>query len=239
MCNQTYAEYIFMGRILILAALFFAFCQPVATAASPELAVDRPVFDFGTIPQGKKVEHAFILRNKGNAPLTIKNTRTSCGCTVANVSASVVQPSKSTEIRASFDSGNFFGNVTKTIAVESNDPKTPVYTLTLKGTVVEEIAVTPRQVNLGTLRAGTGKEFAVTIENKGNKQFHVTEVKSSLPQAVVTVAKNTINPGNTGTILINVTPRNEDRMLSGYLTIKTNSPSKPLITIPVFGSVIK
>jgi hypothetical protein len=228
-----------MGRIIALTTLILTACLGTLAAASPEVAVDRPVFDFGTIPQGKKVEHTFILKNKGSTSLTIKNTRTSCGCTVASVSSSVIQPGKSAEIKASFDSSNFFGNITKTISVETNDPKNTVYTLTLKGTVVEEIVVTPRQVNLGTLRVGIAKEMAISIENRGSKQIQLTEVKSSLSQVVVKTAKNVVNPGSTGTIMLNATPRNEDRMLSGYLTIKTNSPNKPLITIPVFGSVAK
>ncbi len=229
-----------MGRILALATLVIInFSLVVVAAASPELVVDKPVFDFGAIPQGKKVEHAFILKNRGNTPLTIKNTRTSCGCTVANVTSSVIEPGKSTEIKASFDSSNFFGNIAKTISVETNDPKNSVYTLTLKGTVVEEIVVSPRQVNLGTIRIGTGKEVTITIENKGGKKLQLTDVKSSLSQVAVKITRNAVNPGSTGSIMVTATPRNEDRMLSGYLTIKTSSPNKPLITIPVFGSVVK
>lgn len=228
-----------MGRILTLTVLILTFSMTAAAATSPELAIDRPVFDFGTIPQGKKVEHAFILYNRGGAPLTIRNTRTSCGCTVANVSSSIIQPGKSAEIKAAFDSSNFFGNVAKTVSVDTNDPKSPVLTLTLKGTVVEEIVVAPRQVNLGTLRIGTEKEVSITIENRGSKKLQLTDVKSSLSQVEVSVARNVINPGSTGTILVNATPRDTDRVLSGYLTIKTNSQNKPLITIPVFGSVVK
>ncbi len=228
-----------MGRILLLTNLILTLSMAAMAATVPEIAVEKPVFEFGTIAQGEKVEHTFVLKNRGSAPLTIKNTRTSCGCTVANASSSVIQQGKSTTIKASFDSSNFFGNVTKTISVETNDPKTPVFILTLKGTVVEEIVVAPRQVNLGTLKTGTGKEVTITVENKGSKQLKLIDVKSSLPQVAVRIARSLINPGNTGTILVTATARNEDRMLSGYLTIKTNSSSKPVITLPVFGSVVK
>lgn len=228
-----------MGRILAITALILTFSISAIAATAPELVVEKPVFEFGTIPQGEKVEHAFVLKNKGSAPLTIKNTRTSCGCTVANASSSVIQPGKNTVIKASFDSSNFFGNVAKTISVETNDPKTPVFVLTLKGTIVEEITTSPRQVNLGTLKTGASKEVTIIIENKGNKQLKLTDVKSSLPQTTVRVARSVINPGGTGIISVIATARNDDRMLSGYLTIKTSSPSKPLITIPVFGSVVK
>lgn len=228
-----------MGRILALTTLLLTLSLAAIAASAPELVVDRPVFEFGTITQGEKVDHSFVLKNRGSAPLTIKNTKTSCGCTVASVSSSVIPPGKNTAIKASFDSNNFFGPVTKTISVETNDPKNPVFVLTLRGTVVEEIVVAPRQVNLGTLKTGTVKEVFITIENKGSTQLKLTDVKSSLPQVTIRVARNVVNPGNAGTIIVNATTRDEDRMLSGYLTIKTNNPTKPLITIPVFGSVVK
>lgn len=37
--------------------------------------------DFGTLKKGNPVEHIFTFKNISDAPITVDNVRTSCGCT--------------------------------------------------------------------------------------------------------------------------------------------------------------
>lgn len=211
----------------------------LSALAAPVLHVDRPVLDFGAIPQGKKISHTFTLTNKGDAPLTITRTRSSCGCTVANVSSKTIAPGKSTELKITFDSANFGGKVTKTITVESNDPAAPATTLTIKGTINEELVVTPRQVNLGQTKAGTSKELSVTLENLGDRTVRILSVTTPMPQVKTTLKKQTLKPNEKTQLSLTVSPRPEDRFLSGFIVIATDIPGKPEITVPLYGSVAK
>jgi hypothetical protein len=206
--------------------------------AAPEISVDRPAYDFGSISQGEKVEHVFIIRNKGNTPLSIKSVRPSCGCTAITASASVIAPGKSGEIKTSFNSANYSGAVQKTVTVDSNDPRRPSSILTLKGTVIEEIQITPKQLNLGQVKVDVTKKTTVTVSNRGRKPLKLTAVKSTLPQIAATAEKKLLKPGESGTLLVSITPRKGDRLLSGYLSIMTDSPAKPEITVPVYGSPV-
>lgn len=225
-----------MKLSLIPAALIVSLAGAAAAIAAPEIAVDRPVYDFGSISQGKKVEHAFVIRNKGDAPLNIKSVRPSCGCTAVSTSSSLIAPGKSGEIKASFDSTTYSGSVQKTVSVDTNDPKVPTYVLSLKGTILEEIRIEPRQLNLGAVKVDTTKSAGITITNKGSRPMKLTGVKSSLPQIAAVVEKKALKPGESGTILVSATPRKGDRLLSGYLSILTDSPSKPEIRVPFYGS---
>jgi Protein of unknown function (DUF1573) len=211
---------------------------PTGAIAAPEISVDRPVYDFGSISQGKKVEHVFIIRNKGNTPLNIKSVRPSCGCTAITSSASVIAPGKSGEIKTSFNSANYSGAVNKTVTVDSNDPKVPSSILNLKGTVIEEIQITPKQLNLGQVKIDATKKATVTVSNRGSKPLKLTAVKSTLPQIAPAAEKKLIKPGESVPILISVTPRKGDRLLSGYISILTDNPAKPEITVPVYGSPV-
>lgn len=40
--------------------------------AGPKISSDEPLFDFGEVKQGEKVEHVFQIRNTGTADLVIK-----------------------------------------------------------------------------------------------------------------------------------------------------------------------
>lgn len=217
---------IISGIILLTESVF----------AAPVIRVEHPVHNFGTITQGNKIDHTFIIRNSGDSPLKIVNIRPACGCTAANATVPLVSPGKSSEVKVTFNSANFFGTVTKTIAVETNDPSKPVYTLTLTGTVSEEVAVTPKQLNLGQIKAGTTKSVPITLENRGAKTIRLVSVKTPMPQAVIRTGKTLLKPGESTTITVNITPRAEDKMLSGYLSIVTDNPTKPEIMVPVYGS---
>uniref|UniRef100_A0A831XMK3 DUF1573 domain-containing protein n=1 Tax=Geobacter metallireducens TaxID=28232 RepID=A0A831XMK3_GEOME len=221
------------------AAAVLTLVSSLSALAAPVLQVDRPVFDFGAISQGKKISHVFTLTNKGDAPLTITRTRSSCGCTVANVSSKTIAPGKSTELKTTFDSANFGGKVTKTITVESNDPAAPVTTLTIKGIINEELAVTPRQVNLGQTKAGTSKELSVTLENLGERTVRILSVTTPMPQVKTTLKKQALKPNEKTQLSLTVSPRPEDRFLSGFIIIATDIPGKPEITVPLYGSVAK
>lgn len=227
-----------MKSTIIPAALVFL-AQAAAALAAPQIAADRPVYDFGSVSQGTKVEHTFIIRNRGNAPLTIKGVRPSCGCTAVATSATLIAPGKAGEIKTSFNSANYAGAVTKTVSVESNDPKTPSTILTLRGSVVEEVQLAPRQLNLGLLRVGTTQKADISVTNRGKKPLRLTSIKSTMPQVIVAAEKKLLKPGESGTLRVTVTPRRGDRLLSGYISISTNNPTKPEISIPVYGSPAK
>lgn len=220
-----------------LSGIFILFASTAMGA--PIASVDSPVFDFGTISQGKRVDHVFTLRNKGDAVLTIGQVSTSCGCTVADVSMRSVAPGKNSEIRVSFNSANFTGSINKSVSIQTNDPKTPTYTLIMKGKVFEEINVSPKQLNLGEIKIGTRKDVTVTVQNSGKQPVTLNSVKSTMPQVLVKSRKTTVKAGSKAVINISVTPRKDDRFLGGYITINTNSPEKPEIVIPVYASATR
>jgi hypothetical protein len=73
------------------------------------LAVGRPVlagdkrFDFGTVPfvgDPVRLEHTFVLRNRGRRPVEIRDIRTTCGCAAAEPSLRVLEPGATVEVAA-------------------------------------------------------------------------------------------------------------------------------------------
>lgn len=222
---------------LALAGTGIIFWATLAMAA-PVISIDQPSFSFGSIPHGKTVEHVFTIRNKGTDPLVIKNVRPSCGCTAVSKSSSVIDPGKTGEIRSSFNSSNFNGAIQKTIAVDTNDPKNPISTLTLKGTIHQEIQIDPKQISLGQIKLNETVRASLLITNKGSKVLKITSVTSSIPKLVVETAKKDLNPGESYRISIAVHVAKGDRLLSGYLAIHTDNPARSEILVPVYGTPV-
>jgi hypothetical protein len=65
------------------AGLTVLLLQPVLFAAEPKLPCDTPNFDFGYATQTQNVRHAFLLRNTGDAPVSIERVHNTCGCTTS------------------------------------------------------------------------------------------------------------------------------------------------------------
>lgn len=92
-------------------------------------SVDK--FDFGDVKQGPVLEGTFEFKNTGQQVLVIKNIAPSCGCTgVVSDEKKEFQPGETGKVKFTFNTEGRTGVNSKTINVESNDPKTPSKTLT-------------------------------------------------------------------------------------------------------------
>jgi len=226
----------------ILCAVLLSNLLLAATAfAAAELSVTEPTFNFGTVAQGKKVPHNFVVKNTGDVPLQIKEVTVSCGCTAAKPSSSQIAPGKSAEIQVVFDSTNFTGKIHKTVTVISNAGRAPQYTFNIEGTIVEALQFAPRQLSLGALKPGAGKQTTVSITNRESSSVKLVSVglTSNTLQVKSAMKKSELKPGETGTIDLTFTPRGDAKIMSGYLHIITDSSQRKEITIPVYASVAK
>ena len=226
-----------LSALALLTNLFLA----AAAFAAPELTVAEGNYNFGTIPQGKKVEHNFVIRNSGDAPLQIKEVKVSCGCTAAKPSSSLIAPGKSAEIQVVFDSSAFSGKVQKSVFLVTNAAKAPNFTLNLDGSIVEVLQVAPRQLSLGPVRPGVAKQTTVTVTNRaaGSVRLLSVSTTSNTLQIKSVIKKSELKSGETGSIDLTITPRADAKVLSGYLHIMTDSAQKKEIIIPVYASLAK
>ena len=83
-------------------------------------------YDFGRIPQyGGVVEAVFAVKNTGAKDLLIRDITTSCSCTTAEVSSSVIQAEKKAALTVRFDPDFHeepLGVFKRTVFIQTNDP---------------------------------------------------------------------------------------------------------------------
>jgi hypothetical protein len=82
--------------------------------------LDSTERDYGTIPEGQKLEVAYRFLNSGDKPLIIARVQPSCGCTVAEQPEEPILPGKEGVIKASFNSEGRVGINNKIIYVIAN-----------------------------------------------------------------------------------------------------------------------
>jgi hypothetical protein len=82
--------------------------------------LDSTVKDFGTIPEGQKLEVNYRFMNSGNKPLIIARVQPSCGCTIADQPDQPILPGKEGVIKAAFNSEGRIGINHKKLYVYAN-----------------------------------------------------------------------------------------------------------------------
>lgn len=94
-------------------------------AAQPQIQVSEKFYDFGSVGPQDVVRHEFVIRNVGAAPLTISRAYTTCGCTTAEFSATLIPPGQVATVELVFDAG-FHDTAGQTVRrgliIENNDP---------------------------------------------------------------------------------------------------------------------
>ena len=94
----------------------------------PRIVLPEGTFDFGRIAPTAVVKYRFVVRNTGDAPLTISRAYTTCGCTTADFTARVIPPGKVALVTLIFDAGfhdTRGQQVRRGVVIENNDRRQP------------------------------------------------------------------------------------------------------------------
>jgi len=126
-----------------------------AALAAPRILVETAWRDFGTVPLGSALTHAFLLTNVGDASLVL-SLATECSCTEATFEKSTLGPGESGALVVNYLVTGV-GRERKSVVVRSNDPATPRLTLYVGATGSEHLvaptSLAPRIRVLVDLRA--------------------------------------------------------------------------------------
>ncbi|MCD6459306.1 DUF1573 domain-containing protein [bacterium] len=96
---------------LTVFVLLFLYCvnlysqdKKIRPADYPNLEISEQTWDFGTVTQGEQIRHSFILKNTGTQNLIIKKVKSTCGCTVTEITKKSLKPKESSKLFAVFKS---------------------------------------------------------------------------------------------------------------------------------------
>lgn len=105
---------------------------------APTIYFSETQHDFGKVNEGDKVNYTFNFANKGTSELTIKDIKTSCGCTAALLSQDNLAPGQEGTLKVELNTQNRSGKMSRTVTISSNDPKDPAKVLTIYADVVKK-----------------------------------------------------------------------------------------------------
>lgn len=120
------------GAVLVLSLVTFWFWRGAGEPSFANTGIDYNPADEVV------VDHTFVLKNDGEAPLTIGRMDTTCDCTTAELSAQVIPSGKLALLRLVFDAGYHDTRgqyVRRGVGIETNDPTRRQVTVRADATV--------------------------------------------------------------------------------------------------------
>ncbi len=110
-----------MRRVNILAIIAFAFLFGCTVNPTAQASFEESSFDFGKVEPGKTYNHDFSITNVSDVDLKIFKVGTSCGCTAAVLSDSIIPPRGKGKIRVTLKpNATMFGHIEKSVVMQMN-----------------------------------------------------------------------------------------------------------------------
>lgn len=192
------------------------------------------VHDFGTVPHGTMLTHKFTITNIYDVPLQVIDVRKSCTCLEAYPPQAVIPPNESAELAVTMNAGKFTGPNAQTFFVTVGPQYVSTAVIRVQATSRADVTLTPGQVNFGVVPQGSAPVQTVGVKYTG-KQKDWKLVGAVPPAGPLEVSVSEAGRGE-----FRVTVKLDAKAagpLSEPVSLKTNDPSAPLLTLNVSAAV--
>jgi len=230
----------------ILFCMFLLTSFSFAQIFAPKIILQQEEYDFGDITSGEKVSHVFVITNGGGDLLKLADVRPSCGCTAALPEKNELAPGESTNLNVTFNSEGRMGKQKKLIRIDCNDPEKPEVVLTITGNVIltddgkssyPVISFSETEHNFGKVVQGKVVEYTFQLENTGDALLKISDIKTSCGCTAALVSSKILEPGDKGTLKVELDTSHRKGKMSRTISISSNDPNDPVKVLTVYAEV--
>lgn len=222
---------ILMGMMMILFVRGYGW----GLADAPVLYVENDHFISPPVLEKTDIVHEFIVTNKGQSILRIEKVKTGCGC-VATTYTREIMPGTSGKISVRVNTVGYGGrDLSKTIRVESNDPKKGILKLHVTGRVEKFAVIEPDMVYL-TGGPDDQIQARVRISPRPKYPFRIKDLVANNLKG--RVEYRLVEDGKQYVLIIKNLLK-KPGLYNGRIHLKTGHPVRPEIVIRVFGNIKK
>lgn len=221
---------------------------PLPGSSEPRVEVDEPQYDFGTMQRGTTKSHAYVLRNVGQAPLTLRVGHTTCKCTLGEVRDEPVLPGESVEVNLEWTAKSGMGPFRQEATVVTNDPLHSRVVLTVSGEVTEPTGIYPREFLFETITAGQEKTAELFVMSMFQDDLEVSDpvlsndrTREFFDVRIEPVARESLpNPAAKQGVRVTLTAKQGLPLgrVDQWLSLRTNLQDAEKLEIPVIGRVV-
>ena len=212
--------------------------RPLDSTKVPKISFDEWVYDFGVVSREDLPHHRFTFSNTGQTDLIISEVDSSCGCTAALLSAETIPPGGRGEIDVSFNPQGRRGKQTQTVSVYSNAENEPIAQLTVKGTVMAAVDVSPDRVLFGSVNNQQATTKRIRVLDSGEGTLKITHIETSSPFLTTEVGPLHLGEVINYEVKVTIQPGVPVGKFQEILTIHTNNKLQPRLSVAIEGNVL-
>lgn len=223
--------------VALLAVSGGAGVSAQADSGKPKVSIDAATFDWGSVSQGTKVTHDFVVKNSGDIDLVLQRIVPSCGCTATSTSADRIPAGGQASVHVEVDTSGFVGGKEKMVRLFTNDPQVPYSTLTMRGVIAPDVMVEPARLVFPELSRGAfTKPVAADFVVKVRPGSPVTIGEITTFSKFISVVKQT-GSDRERSIQVALDPKAPNGEIRDRIVVSLKGAAVSAITVPVIGSV--
>lgn len=200
---------------------------------SPKILFERTYHDFGRVVPKVALHADFRFSNAGGQELVVEDIKTSCGCTVANISPKKVSPGGVGVLRIAFTPADA-RKVRHQVVIHSNDPHSPDVDIVLSAAPSWPIEVRPTELTFTCLMVNETINRELDFVSVETKPFEITHLESSASTVVITPVEQNHRQKK---LRVAITPKQIGHF-DETISVTTDIRERPRMTIPIRGEVI-
>ena len=202
----------------------------------PRLQLDEFHYPFGIAGVGQEVHHAFQLGNAGDQDLVVSLQSNGCGSLPASIGKTTLAPGEATDLTVQFTVARS-GSVMGSVRLTTNDLTRPVAFVTIHGKVPHDLRVYPDRALLAGEKQAA---HCSTITVSGPPEMDLGEVSCRGQELGLAVGEPKIGDDERKSwrITVSLQPGTLVGEFADELSIRTTHKDRPLITIPIRGTVV-
>lgn len=138
---------------------------------------DGNVHDFGVMSPEEEGEHVFVVKNVGDADLSLVIGASTCKCTVGELGDESLPPGEQTEVKMSWSVKTNESTFGQSAELRTNDPSQVAIRFEIRGQVVRQVQLEPKEVTFGEVAAGEDVDFEVRVYSYLEDEVSLGKVK--------------------------------------------------------------
>jgi hypothetical protein len=223
------------SRMVFLAGLLLAstFLTPALSSSAqkdaPKADFSETDFDFGKVMAGSVVEHDFVLKNQGSAPLRVARASMTPPL-IATRMPHEIAPGAEGVIHFKLDTSKLGGLFQGGIVVFLDDPALPEVDLNFKGQVIPSVELAPIPAFFVSALRGQTKQSSIEIINHGAGPLGIESIEH--PTARFTTELATVERGQRYRLTLTLRPDGPGGRSTDAIVIRTTSKSVPVLEVP-------
>jgi hypothetical protein len=231
-----------VAGVWVLAVLLGGLCLPSEAAVGPRLEASPEKMDFGSMRQGEEKRKVFLLRNTGDGALVVDQIRPSCAeCVVDQKATYRLAPAEQVELPVTYQAAAVPGKYTAHITLHTNVPAEPLKRVYLEVQITERgktpfVELVPTEINLGLVLLNAPARHVLKVRNTGAAALRLDELAAGPLVSVQGPRVRELPPGADSDIVLELRGA-ETGIVRTNVTIATNDPERPTVTVPIYGYV--